>query len=118
MCEDGVIFAQRWHEFDGQSGVVRSSPLDQLRQVAADVPTLPQEDRYNPQLPATSSNHLVYGGPEVRRHQLQIGQYHRKAGSRCLNLSAKPFEWLCPPGIPGPVRKQDQSLVQSRRSPI
>ncbi len=116
-----LILANRRSALNLDSRIRPPTPLDHLRQIPANMPTLPKKHRHNSHNRTPVGDKRPHSGRQIRLHQLKKSQQNRPSlsirAARSANLLSEPFKWLPPPHIPRAMRKQNKSMRSHDKGP-
>ncbi|SOE69241.1 hypothetical protein SAMN05446635_3510 [Burkholderia sp. OK233] len=95
------------------------TPRDYLRQISANMPTLPKKHRHNGHNRTPVGDKIPHSGRQIRLHQLKKSQQNRPGirAARSAHLLSEPLKRLPPPHIPRAMRKQNKSMRSHDKGP-
>src|SRR5258708_1181511 len=108
--EHAVVFTDRRCTVDLNRWKYRAASIEQLGQVAPDVPTLTEEHGYDRDRITPIRCQLFDSRGQIGGHQFKKRKRHRLA-AHCAQLRGEPFERLSPARIACTVAEQDHAVL-------
>ena len=108
--EHAVVFTDRCRTVDLNRWKHRAASIEQLGQVAPDVPTLTKKHGYDRDRVTPVRCQLFDSRGQIGRHQFKKRERHRLA-AHCAQLRGEPLERLSPARIAGTVTEQDHAVL-------
>src|SRR5258708_40333779 len=108
--EHAVVFTDRCRTVDLNRWKYRAASIEQLGQVAPDVPTLTEEHGYDRDRITPIRCQLFDSRGQIGRHQFKKRKRHRLA-AHCAQLRGEPFERLSPARIACTVAQQNHAVL-------
>ena len=114
--QDGAILARRWCSFENGAGMPCSQASDAFGKVAAHMTALPQKDRHDSNRGDAVRDEIGYGCFQVRLHQFEECQSHRRGRYQLAHARDERLERLGPFRIARTMREQNQSALHASRA--